>query len=65
MLLNVEEVVNPDEVDFELFCRLVAVYLELANNPKLFGSTETPAKSEQQSGIHNDEEEEYYEDDDA
>jgi len=65
MLLNVEEVVNPDEVDFELFCRLVAVYLELANNPKLFGNTETPAKSEQQSGIRNDEEEEYYEDDDA
>jgi hypothetical protein len=34
MLMSIEEEVNPEEVDFELFCRLVAVYLELANNPK-------------------------------
>jgi len=33
LLLNIEQEVNPDEVDFELFCRLVAVYLELSNNP--------------------------------
>jgi len=34
MLTQIDSEVNPDEVDFELFCRLVAVYLELANNPK-------------------------------
>jgi len=34
MLLNVEEGVNANEVDFELFCRLVAIYLEISNNPR-------------------------------
>jgi hypothetical protein len=53
MILNIEGEVNPDEVDFEIFCRLVAIYLEIANNPKAFGNT-VPAGN-QETGIRNEE----------
>jgi len=40
MLFNLEEDVHPDEVDFEVFCRLVALYLEFSNNPRLSSNQE-------------------------
>jgi len=35
MIMNIEEDANPEEVDFELMCKLVAVYRELLYNPKI------------------------------
>jgi len=59
MLVNIEGEANPELVDFELFCRLVATYLELANNPKLFQSQEkVMASNETDERIEDFEEEE-------
>jgi len=61
MLLNVEEDANPEEVDFEIFCRLVAIYLEISNNPKTFGNL--MQNRGQDTGVRNeefDEEDELY-----
>lgn len=35
MLVNIDETFNPDEITFDLFCKLVAIYIELANSPAL------------------------------
>ncbi len=35
MLVNIDEGFNPDEITFDLFCKLVAIYIELANSPAL------------------------------
>jgi len=45
MLINIEDDANVEAIHFELFCRLVATYLELANNPKLFASQEKVMES--------------------
>ena len=60
MLTNIEEYANPEEVDFELFCRVVAIYLELTNNPRLFNNSES---QQQQNPEYREEEDEFVEED--
>lgn len=46
MLLNIEEEFNPEEIDFELFCRLVAIYIELANSNDVQPDDQIPEESQ-------------------
>ena len=47
MLANIYEEFDSDEIDFELFCRLVAIYVEVANSPEIQPQEQIVEESQQ------------------
>ena len=61
MLANIDASFNPDEITFDLFCKLVAIYIELANSPAMPQADDIKEEESTRKYEQEDQEEQEYE----